>query len=128
LQHYVGLFGDIVMICFIIKPSIPHLCRLFSGGRYWMQFWARLQHEDTTNELFRWRSSSLEVIVALEIVNLGWKHSNSLFSYQYTLVCFVPTLSSCLAIVMYSGFKLLSLLAFALCLTILFIYNINSNM
>jgi len=72
--HCVGLFGDVVMILFLTKPSILHLYRLFSGGTYWLRLWVHLQHEDMTNVLFRRTSLALET-VALEIANRGWKHN-----------------------------------------------------
>ena len=71
--HCVGLFGDVVMILFLTKPSIHHLCRLFLGA-YWLRLWAQLQHKNMIKVLFRRASLTLE-IVALEIANHGWKHN-----------------------------------------------------
>jgi len=56
--HCIGLFGDVVMILFLTKPSILHLYRLFSGG----------------DLLVAPMVAPLET-VALEIANRGWKHN-----------------------------------------------------
>ena len=62
------------MILFLTKLSIHYLCRLFSGGTYWLHLWVQLQHKDTIKVMFRKASLALEV-VALEIANHGWKHN-----------------------------------------------------
>ena len=83
--YCVGLFGDAVMILFLTKPSIHHLCRLFSGA-YWLRLWAQLQRKNMIKVLFRRASLTLE-IVALEIANHGWKHNLRIgldyFSFVY---------------------------------------------
>ena len=43
-------------------------------GIYWLRLWAQLQRKDMIKVLFRRASLALEV-VALEIVNNGWKHN-----------------------------------------------------
>ena len=84
--HCVGLFGDVVMILFLTKPSILHLYSLR----------VHLQHEDMTKVLLRRTSLALET-VALEIANRGWKHNLRIgldyfpfiFSPNSTMDCFV---------------------------------------
>ena len=71
------------MILSLITLNIHPLCRLFSGGAYWLRFWSILQHKETTNDLFMKINTSLEIIVLEMFASHGWKHNNRLCQAKF---------------------------------------------